>query len=240
MPGPAVTSAETLIFPSLGEDEVHLVIGGVMTSVSETLEAHSILAQAPGLMVRQPLASVRNSLALCDYHAEAAPYRDMYYTSLTHNGRGAAGRPATKHAFMHALKIRATEAMRDAPLLAAMPLAAEAYDAMRSDVSYVMAMAKMAVTVMQRQHQWRLRAELRAAQQAAMAQCSTQEFNCDNATACGTGDCRFACGIYKIVSAPASAGKTARPRNHGGGPFSSDSALADLERMQPFNVRGEL
>lgn len=209
-----------------------------MTSVAVVTEAHSILAQAPGLMVRQPLARFRNPLALCNYHDEAAPYRDMYYTSLTHNGRGAAGRPATKHAFMHALQVRAAEAMRDAPLIAAMPLAAEAYEAMRDDVSYVMAMAKMAVAVMGRQHTWRARSELRAAQQEAMAQCGKQEFSCENKTACGTGDCRFACGIYKLVSTPAGSGKTARPANHAdGGSFSSDSALADLERMQPFRVR---
>jgi hypothetical protein len=231
------SSAEPVNFPVLDQDEVYLVVGGVMTSVYTALEAHSILAGSPGLMVRQPLARFRNPLALCDYHSEAAPYRDMFYSTLSHTGRGAAGRPATKHAFMHALKVRAADAMRDAPLLAAMPLAAEAYDAMRSDVSYVMAIAKSAVTVLAKQHQWRLRSELRAAQADAMEQCSRAAgVTCDNATACGTGACLFASGIYKQVTSPAGEGRTARPANHRGGPFSSDSALADLERLHPFRV----
>lgn len=213
-----------------------------MTSVALATDAHAILVRSPGLMVRQPLARARNPLALCDYHTEAAPWRELYYTSLTHHGRGAAGRPATKHAFMHALQVRTAEAMRGAPLLAAMPLAAEAYEAMRSDVSYVMAMAKMAVAAMARQHQWRLRSELRAAQADAMAKCgrAAGEFTCTAQSACGTGDCRFASGVYQIASAIAGDGKTARPVNHGGGPFSSDSAIAELERLQPFRVRDGL
>jgi hypothetical protein len=218
------------------------VVGGVLTSVAVVTEAHSILANSPGLMVRQPLARLGNPLALCDYHNEAAPYRERFYTSLVHTGRGAAGRPATKHAFMHALQVRASDAMRDAPMLGAMPLAAEAYDAMRTDVSYVMAMAKMAVSVMARQHQWRLRAELRAAQQEAMGRCQQRagEFSCTIKTACGTGDCPFASGVHTKVTSPAGEGKTTRPVNHGGGSFSSDSALADLERLQPFKVASAL
>lgn len=220
------------------DDEVFLVVGGVMTSVRVVGEAHDILTESPGLMVRQPLARYRNPLALCDYHAEARPYRDGYYATLTFKGKGAAGRPATKTAFMHALRIRSAQAMADAPLVAAMPLAAEAYEAMRTDVSYVMAMAKMAVQVLARQHTWRLRSELKQAQQEAVAQCAAHDgaFVCDNDTACGTGACRFAGGIYRKISAPAAKGRTARPSNHGGGPFSSDGALEQLERLRPFKV----
>lgn len=190
-------------------------------------------------MVRQPLARYRNPLALCDYHGEAAPYRSQYYAGLTHKGRGAAGRPATKHAFMHALRVRAADAMTTAPLVAAMGLADEAYQAMSTDVSYVLAMVKAAVGIMARQHQWRLRSELRQAQQLAMAQCTGQDgqFSCDSSTACGTGACRFASGTYLQVSTPAGPGRTPRPVNHGGGAFSSDSALADLERLMPFRVQ---
>jgi predicted peroxiredoxin len=229
-------------FPILDEDEVYLVIGGIMTSVTVVSEAHDILLASPGLMVRQPLAHGHNPLALCDYHAEAAPYRDQYYHSLTFKGRGAAGRPATKQAFMHALLVRITSAMRDAPLLAQMPLAAEAYAAMRTDVSYVMAMSKMAVAVLSRQHAWKLRSELRQAQQEAMAKCQQQagEFTCDSKSACGTGTCRFSCGIYQTITTSAGDGKTARPANHRGGPFSSDNALAELEEKRPFTVRQAL
>jgi hypothetical protein len=229
-------------FPALGEDEVYLVIGGIMTSVTVVSEAYDTLLASSGLMVRQPLAHDHNPLAMCDYHAEAAPYREQYYRALTFKGRGAAGRPATKQAFMHALLVRIASAMRDAPLLAQMPLAAEAYAAMRTDVSYVMAMSKMAVAVLARQHAWKLRSELRQVQQEAMAKCQQQagEFTCDSPSACGTGTCRFACGIYQAISAPAGTGKTARPANHRGGPFCSDKALAELEEIRPFCVREAL
>jgi hypothetical protein len=235
MSQPAI-SAIPLAVPE--QEQVFLVVGGVMLSVNMVTEAREILTEAPGLMVRQPLARYRNPLALCDYHSEAAPYRGKFYASLTFTGRGAAGRPATKHAFMHALRVRSEEAMRDAPLIAAMPMAARAYEAMATDVSYVMAMSKMAVGILQKQHSWRLRSELRQAQQTAAAECAKQagEFSCDNKSACGTGACRFACGIYKSVTAPAGDGKTARPANHGGGPYASDTALAELERLQPFRL----
>lgn len=216
--------------------DVFLVVGGILTSVSIVLEAHEILGAATGLMVRQPLARYRNPLALCDYHTEAAPYRERFYSALTFRGKGAAGRPATKHAFMCALRMRSGEAMVAAPLVRAMPLAAEAYAAMQADVSYVMAMSKMAVTILERQHQWRLRSELRQAQQAAISACGKQRgaFVCEVANACGTGACRFAEGIYAAVDVPAGGGRTARPANHTGTPFSSDTALAELERRIPF------
>jgi hypothetical protein len=230
-------------FSSPGEDEVYLVVGGVMTSVVVATEAHAILTDSPGLMVRQPLARCRNPLALCDYHAEAAPYRDQYYLKLAHQGhRGAAAPPTTKFAFMHALRSRTADAMRDSPLLTAMPLVAEAYDAMRTDVSYVMAMSKMAVAALARQHAWRLRSELRQVQQQAMAQCQRQagQFTCDNESACGTGECRFTCGVYQLIAAPAEDGKITRPANHRGKTFSPDSALEALAQLKPFKVREAL
>jgi hypothetical protein len=213
-----------------------------MASVSVVSEARLILSVSYGMMVRQPLARCRNPLALCDYHAEAAPYREQYYDSLACHGRGAAGRPATKQAFMHALRVRTADAMRDAPLLAAMPLAAEAYDAMRTDVSYVMAMSKMAVSVLERQHTWQLRSKLHQAQQEAMVLCGQQagEFTCDSKSACGTGTCRFASGDCRDITVPAGEGKTIRPANHHGGPFSSDAALGELEELHPFRVRDAL
>lgn len=219
-------------------NEVHLVIGGVLTSVKVAIEAREILQEAPGMMVRQPLARYRNPLSLCDYHAEAAPYRDGFHRKLVFTGRGAAGRPATKHAFMHALQVRADDAMRQAPMIAAMPLTAEAYAAMACDVSYVMAMSRMAVSLMAKQHQWRLRSELRQAQQAAVGQCQARagEFTCDSESACGTGSCRFASGIYRTLQTPAGKGRCARPANHQGDPFSPESVLPELEKLIPFKL----
>ena len=79
--------------PVTAADDVFLVIGGVYASVGVISDAHHILEDSPGLMVRQPLSRYRNPLAVCDYHVEAAPYRDLYYSSLSFTGKGAAGGP---------------------------------------------------------------------------------------------------------------------------------------------------
>jgi hypothetical protein len=218
--------------------EVFLPVGGVLASVATVSEAHEILTEAPGLMVRQPLSYYHNPLACCDYHAEAAPYREQVYLRLDHRGhRGASAPPTTKLAFMRALQVRSQAAMRSAPLVRAMPLVAEAYAAMTRDVSYVMAMSEMAKSVLARQHQWRLRAELRQAQGEAMIECSGHTFVCESRSACGTGDCKFASGVFADLTSIAFPGKTPRPANHAaGGAFSSDAALAELERLRPFRV----
>jgi len=218
--------------------EVFLRVGGLLASVSTVTEAHEILEEAPGLMVRQPLEHYKNPLALCDYHAEAAPYRDQYYLKLRHGGhRGASAPPTTKLAFMHALRVRTAYAMKSAPLVRAMPLVAEAYAAMAQDFSYVAAMSQMATTILERQHAWRLRSELRQAQGEAMIECSGHTFVCEARSACGTGDCKFAQGIYTHLVSIAQAGKVQRPANHvSGDGFSSDSALAELEKLVPFRV----
>jgi hypothetical protein len=224
-------------FGQVDASEVFLRVGGVLVSASIAIEAHEILEESPGLMVRQPLAHYKNPLALCNYHAEAAPYREQYYLKLVAHGRGAAGRPATKTAFMHALLIRSTYAMKNAPLVRAMPLVAEAFEAMTQDFSYVAAMSQMATSILGKQHQWRLRSELRQAQGDAMIECSGQEFVCESRSPCGTGSCKFAQGVYAKLDSIAVPGKTPRPANHAeGGAFSSDSALTELEKLTPFRV----
>jgi hypothetical protein len=218
--------------------EVFLPVGGVMASVATVSEAHEILQESSGLMVRQPLAHYDNPLACCDYHAEAAPYRQQYYQQLRHHGhRGASAPPTTKLAFMHALQVRSKSAMRSAPLVRAMPLIAEACEAMSRDVAYVMAMSEMAKSVLAKQHAWRLRSELRQAQGEAMIECSGHNFTCHSRSACGTGTCRFASGVYADLTSIASPGKTPRPANHAdGGSFSADAALAELGERLPFRV----
>jgi hypothetical protein len=146
--------------------EVCLQVGGIFISVSVVHEAYEILSEAAGLMVRQPLAHYKNPLARCDYHAEAAPYRTQVYLSLVHQGhRGASAPPTTKYAFMRALNVRSEAALRDAPLVRAMPFVAEAYRAMASDYGYVTAMLTAATKIMAKQEQWKARAELRRTQQ---------------------------------------------------------------------------
>ncbi len=226
------------VFGPVDPAEVFLPVGGVMASVATVDEAHEILQESSGLMVRQPLAHYHNPLSCCDYHAEAAPYREQFYLKLAHHGhRGASAPPTTKLAFMRALRVRSTVAMRSAPLVRAMPLVAEAYDAMSRDVAYVMAMSEMAKSVLAKQHAWRLRSELRQAQSEAMIECSGHAFTCESKSACGTGSCRFARLPYSDIKSPAGPGKTARPGNHAdGGTFSADPALVELGELIPFRV----
>ncbi len=127
--------------------------------------------------------------------------------------------------------------MRSAPLVKAMPLVAEAYTAMVSDFSYVAAMSQMATSILGKQHTWRLRSELRQAQGEAMIECSGHTFACESQSACGTGSCKFAQGVFAKIDSIAVPGKTPRPANHAeGGAFSSDACLAELERLMPFKV----
>lgn len=228
----------TEYFGPVDSAEVFLPVGGVMASVATVSEAHEILQESSGLMVRQPLAHYHNPLACCNYHAEAAPYREQVYLQLKHHGhRGASAPPTTKLAFMRALQVRSRSAMLSAPLVRAMPLIAEAYEAMAKDVAYVMSMSELAKSVLARQHSWRLRSELRQAQSEAMIECSGHSFACESNSACGTGSCRFARGIYSDITSPAGPGKTPRPANHvEGGAFSSDAALTELEILLPFHV----
>jgi hypothetical protein len=239
MSGGALLSGEPAdYFSPVDAAEVFLPVGGVMASVATVDEAHEILQESSGLMVRQPLAHYHNPLACCDYHAEAAPYRAQYYMALEHHRhRGASAPPTTKMAFMHALQVRSRSAMLSAPLVRAMPLIAEAYEAMSKDVAYVMSMSELAKSVLAKQHAWRLRSELRQAQSEAMIECSGHSFACESRSACGTGTCRFASGVYADINSPAGPGKTARPANHvSGGSFSSDPALVELGECIPFRV----
>lgn len=224
-----------MVLPDADPAEVPVVIGGVRVSVLSAVYAASVLERAPGLMIRQPLARIGHPLAKCNYHAEAAPYRDHFLAALTFSGRGAAGRHVAKHAFIYAVRGRCREAME---LAVVADLLDEAYAAMGSDPSYIMEMAETAVAVMVHQHQWQLRQQLKAAQVKARKACSAADgqFMCSVASACGTGDCRFAEGIFAQLTAEAKPGRSPRPANHGGDPYSAEPALAELEQLYPFRV----
>lgn len=224
-----------VVLPDTDPAEVPVIIGGVRVSVMSAVYAVNVLERSPGLMIRQPLARIGHPLAECNYHAEAAPYRDQFMAALTFSGRGAAGRHVAKHAFMYAIRGRCREAME---MAAVADLLEEAYAVMVRDPSYIVEMAETAVAVMAHQHQWQLRQQLKAAQVKARKACmaAAGEFICRSAHACGTGDCRFAEGIFAQLTSEAKPGRSPRPANHEGDPYSAEPALAELERMHPFRV----
>lgn len=218
--------------------KVHVGIGGVSVTVASGRHAADVLENSPGLMIRQPLRRIGHPLAWCNYHAEAAPYRDRY-ASLAFTGRGAAGRHVAKCAFIHAVRFRCDEGMRLAPYIAVLPLLRQAYQAMGSDPSYFMEMARSAVVLMEKQHAWRLRQDLKAAQDKARQACRSAagEFTCRVQSACGTDSCRFAEGVFRQITVPVREGRIPRPPNHQPGtPYSPDLALAQLEKLRPFRV----
>lgn len=218
---------------------VRVTIGGKTVTVAGAKFAADLLSRSPGLMIRQPLARISHPLAWCDYHAEAAPYRADYYGRLTFTGRGAAGRQVAKQAFIKAIGVRCEEAMRLAPYAAARVLIEQAYTAFGSDPSYYMEMARSAVATMERQHAWKLRQDLKSAQDRARAKCkqAAGQFTCRNESPCGTGACRFAEGVLRSVTVAAKEGRVPRPANHvPGTPYSAEPALAQLEQLVPFRV----
>jgi hypothetical protein len=116
--------------------------------------ALDILRQSPGLMVRQPLSRHNHPLQFCDYHDIAAPFRSQVTLPAGTWGRGAAGRPATKYAFMAALEHyipQAAEAEKRArtrqPL---QEFRTVALDAFRDDFTYFGAMAATAMQLLRR------------------------------------------------------------------------------------------
>jgi hypothetical protein len=116
--------------------------------------ALQILRSSRGMMVRQPLARAGHSLADCDYHAISAPYKSVVVLPDRQWGKGAAGKPATKLAFMLALEAYAArerereehEAARR-PLLEARDAALAAF---AEDFTYMVAIAQAASAVLRR------------------------------------------------------------------------------------------
>jgi len=106
------------------------------------------------MMVRQPLARAGHPLASCDYHAIAVPYRSVIVMPDRQYGRGAAGRPSTKLAFMLALETYAAQAREREETEAARRQLLEWRDAalaaFAEDFAYAEAMASAASAVLRR------------------------------------------------------------------------------------------
>lgn len=123
-------------------------------SAAAAEDAARILRSSAGMMVRQPLARAGHELAFCDYHAIAAPYLRAVSLPAHGWGRGAAGRPATKEAFLLALEAYAEAAReherREARTAPLKPAVAAAMAAFGTDFAYAAAMAAAASQLLAR------------------------------------------------------------------------------------------
>lgn len=229
-----LTNAAQLRFA--GYFPLRMLVGGIEVSPGDVEQALVCLRSSAGLMIKQPLARISSPLADCDYHAVSAPWRDQFMAGSP-AGRGAAGRSIAKDAFCFAL---------EQTLIAADPQAAlrqlldDAMLAFSSDHAYAAAIARAAVGIAAKKHTALLRAQLRQAAHQAVSQCdlAAGTFRCDNASPCGTGDCRFAQGDLVFIETSSLKGKQTRPANWpgAGATFSSDDALPALEKLSPFVV----
>jgi hypothetical protein len=221
-----------------------LDIGGVRVTYAQAAAAVAALAQAGGIMVRQVLDAAGSPLAGCDYLAAGKMYRELAEAELAaedhHRGRGAAGLPVAKRAFMAALAhaMAACEAAEPARHFAAELAAAR--EAFSADAGYAASMARAAVALKERDHASSLRQQLAAAVHAALSACAARggEFACAALSACGTGDCRLAPGALKDLTVPAPPGRVPRPANHvrAGTGFGTAAALRALEAAVPFTA----
>jgi hypothetical protein len=123
-----------------------VVIGGVPVTCAQAASAADALARAGGAAVRQVLAAAGSPLAGCDYRAASAPFT-LAGGPPGQYGRGAAGRPVIKTAFIRAIRLElaAAEAAEPARLFAAELEGARA--AFRGDSGYAAAMATAALAV---------------------------------------------------------------------------------------------
>ena len=158
-------------------------------------------------------------------------------------GRGAAGRPAARTAFIAAIRAALDAAEREEPAAVFADGLAAASAAFGSDAAYAAAMADAAVQVLRREHAARLRALLSAAVRQAVTACDGERhrggFSCAAVSACGTGDCALAGPPLagERMTVPAPPGALPRPANHGTGRgFSVSAALAALEAAVPFSA----
>lgn len=105
----------------------------------------------------------------------------------------------------------------------------EAVAAFATDVSYAVAIARAAVTIIRKRAIWQARREIRAAEALAHAECkNTPAFECHAESACGTGDCKFARGELAQLRVPAGAGTTTRPQQRSIGAYRIDDAATAL------------
>ena len=208
-------------------------VGGITVTGTQAAEALHVLRKSRGMMVRQPLTRAMHPLSRCDYHRVAGPYKER--VCLPKAGRGAAGRHLTKTAFCLALEDIIAQAAQGAQFS---DLLAEAALAFATDHSYGVAMAKAAVLALEQRHRSDLRASLTEASRAAVAQCAARDgkFSCSWQGACGTGECRFARGIFRSITGTSESGRTPRPANHEGSAFDLTAGMAELARLRPLDL----
>jgi hypothetical protein len=222
-----------------------VVIGGVPVTCAQAARAADLLKRAGGAAVRQVLTAAGSPLASCDYRAAAIPFT-LAGGPPGQYGRGAAGRPVIKTAFIRAIRFALAEAGAAEPARHFAAELAGAREAFSSDAGYAASMAAAAVTVREKDHAARLRELLAAGVRRALAACDGSPesgghrgaFTCAALSACGTGDCRLAEGSLAGPAVPAPAGRTPRPANHAqaGTGFGTAVALAALEAAVPFDV----
>jgi hypothetical protein len=219
----------------------------VTVTYAQAQSALAALALAGGSSVRQVLRAAGSPLADCDYHAAGAPFRALAAAELdaeeAHPGRGAAGRPEAKRAFMAALAAALAAAEAAEPARAFAADLEQARAAFGSDAGYAAAMAGAAVTVLRREHDKSLRSRLAAGVRQAMAACASRAWpagqaGCAAVSACGTGDCGLALPHLAGPAVPAGPGRLARPPGHvrAGEGFGTAGALAALAAAVPFTV----
>jgi hypothetical protein len=82
----------------------YLNIGGVATTDATVLDALSVLREAPGVMVKQPLSRTGNPLAAMDYHTIARTERALFPELVLPRGTRGTPTPHEKTAVIHHLE----------------------------------------------------------------------------------------------------------------------------------------
>jgi hypothetical protein len=218
-----------------------LVIGGVAATVAQAEQAADALEAWPSTTIRPVLRPLGNPLALCDYHAAAAPYRHLFASRA--GRRGASGCPVTKLAFIRALRGAVTTAKGN-PAALYSAVVAQALEAFARDESYAAEIARAAVAQSRARYSAALRARLRQAVHRAVSACDAHrgEFACtvgaQGTGYCGVGQCRFANGDLAGLEVTAAPGRLSWPANsaHAGLGFDPSGAMPLFLSARPFTV----
>jgi hypothetical protein len=201
-----------------------IVIGGVPATFAEAARAAEILKVSRTSAIAPVLRAAGSALAGCDYFGVAAPYMERARREPKTGRAGAAGRHVTKIAFIEAVS-RALADAREEELAAGLA-------AFAADERYAVEVAREAVGVRERAYILGVRSSVRSAVTRAVASCAAVagQFSCACASACGTGDCRFAAPPYRLVTAAALPGRFTRPANHhhAGDGFTEAGAVAQV------------
>lgn len=230
-----------------------VLVGGVTVTYGQAESALRVLAASGGAAVAQVLRAAGNPLAGCDYRRAAAPFMtgalaaallDREGLEAVVRGRGAAGFPAVKRAFMAAVRVALGRVEAAEPARHHAGALAAARAAFGRDFGYAEAMARAAVVLREREHVARLRGLLAAGVSSATAACRAAGPGSDSyagpcmvSSACGTGGCRFASGVLAEVEVPAGPGRLVRPPAHAraaGGGFGLSAAAAELAVRVPL------